>query len=180
MSNGHPLHKAVAKEIASIPRGRNELLLDPACGGEHQLPLFMGSNRSRERRMCLVDALVLASGRVKVIVEIEESGFLPTKIGGKFLTSALATHFIRDTPPEAIPFAEKVLFVQVLDGSKSHMGSLQKRNQAVMVKKRIQSMLSLMGSSISNYELFLPIGISDKNELSAIRDCIGHAITESK
>jgi hypothetical protein len=69
--------------------------------------------------MCCVDLLVRSSGTVRAIVEIEESGFLPTKICGKFLQAALATHFIHDLNTEpAIPYADEVIFIQVLDGSK--------------------------------------------------------------
>src|SRR4030042_2391025 len=106
----HPLHLAVAEAIEKQLNGRDKLMSDPACGGKQQLPLFVGTSKRRETRMCCVDLLVISTTQVKVIVEIEESGFLPTKICGKFLQSALATHFIHDSLPEiSLPYADDVI-----------------------------------------------------------------------
>lgn len=38
---------------------------DPACGGSQHLPLFVGTKKSRTTRMCCVDLLVLAVGKVQ-------------------------------------------------------------------------------------------------------------------
>jgi hypothetical protein len=122
----HPLHLAVAEEIHRLLDSRFELVRDKDCRGNQQIPLFIGRRKARETRMCCVDLLVLQSGTIRAIVEIEESGFIPTKICGKFLQAALATHFIHDTRAEtAIPYAEKVLFIQVLDGSMPKAGHPQ-------------------------------------------------------
>lgn len=116
----HPLHLAVAKAIAQRLPSQFKLLRDPVCGGEQHLPLFVGREKSRATRMCCVDLLILASGQVRGIVEIEESGFHPTKPCGKFLQAALAECFLHDTQGESpLPYAENVFFLQVLDGSKS-------------------------------------------------------------
>lgn len=121
----HPLHVAVADELERRLDGRGELIRDPACVGDsscgrlQHLPLFVGSVKGRVNHMCDADLLVLSGGKVRVIVEIEESGFLPTKICGKFLQAALATHFIHDSHEgQAVPY-DCVLFVQVIDGSKA-------------------------------------------------------------
>ena len=88
----HPLHIAIAASIKQHLGELGELLCDPACGGKQHLPLFVGTRKGRDTRMCCVDLLVILSGKIRVIVEIEESGFHPTKICGKFLQSVLATH----------------------------------------------------------------------------------------
>ncbi len=85
----YPLHFAVAEVIKKQLNGRAELISDPACGGDQQVPLFVCTRKGRDTRMCCVDLLVISACRVRVIVEIEESGFLPTKICGKFVQSAL-------------------------------------------------------------------------------------------
>ncbi len=112
----HPLHRAVADIIAdSIPSGC-ELLRDPACGGSHHLPLFVGRRKASDTRLCCVDLLIVKNGAIRAIVEIEESGFHPTKLCGKFLQAALTDQFIHDTQTEGpLAYGEAVLFLQVID-----------------------------------------------------------------
>jgi hypothetical protein len=177
MAASHPLHVAVADEIRRCLSDSAELIADPACGGSQHVPLFMGAQRGRDTRMCLVDALVVASGRVKVIVEIEESGFIPTKICGKFLTSALATHFIHDSRMEgAVPYDEYVLFLQVLDGSKFLKVGTRKDAQAELIEHRIREMLPLPGSTVSDYRLVLALGPSDADGLAIIGRAVRDAL----
>ncbi len=120
----HDLHKLVrkliteSKTINAIPGVKP--LFDSACidgnedDGQH-LPLFFGERRANEDVYCNVDGLILKDKKVAVIIEIEESGMLPTKICGKFLTSALsATHLHGEREAYPIQFAENVLFIQVL------------------------------------------------------------------
>lgn len=123
----HPLHRAVADRIAEGISNGVELLRDPACGGKQNLPLFAGTRKTRDMRMCCVDLLLVSGSRVRCIVEIEESGFLPTKICGKFLQAGLADHFIHDAQGNGpVPYMEHVLFVQVMDGSACLKGWSQK------------------------------------------------------
>jgi hypothetical protein len=172
---GHPLHLAVADEMQQRLDSRFELVRDPACGGNQQLPLFVGRRKARDTRMCCVDLLVLSSGTVRAIVEIEESGFLPTKICGKFLQAALATHFIHDSRGEAaIPYADEVLFIQVLDGSKCLKTGTRKGSQAELIERQIQDMLPLRG--ITEYRLFFICGKSDKRGLDAFGEAIASAL----
>jgi hypothetical protein len=64
--------------------------------------------------MCDVDLIIVLENQVRVIVEIEESGFLPTKICAKFLQLAIATHLIHNLRPvRTLPDGKQVLFIQV-------------------------------------------------------------------
>ena len=81
----HSFHLAVSSQIDKQRAGRGKLFQDPACGGTQHLSLFVGDTKERETHMCDVDMLIVSEGLVRVIVEIEESGFNPTKICGKFL-----------------------------------------------------------------------------------------------
>ncbi len=172
---GHPLHLALADEIHRRLDSRFELVRDPACGGNQQLPLFVGRRKARDTRMCCVDLLVLQSGKVRAIIEIEESGFLPTKICGKFLQAALATHFIHDSRGEAvIPYADEVLFTQVLDGSKCLKPGTRKDSQAELIERQIQGMLPLCG--ITEYRLFFISGKSDQLGLASVGEAITSAL----
>jgi hypothetical protein len=174
----HPLHFAVAEELQKRLVGHAELIRDPACGGAQHLPLFVGAIKGLDTRMCDVDLLIISESRVRVIVEIEESGFLPTKICGKFLQSAIATHFIHDLLPEpAIPYGNRVLFVQVLDGSRILKQGSQKEQQAEQIKSKIRSMLPLKGSSITNYCLFFVRGDKDRTGLESVGVVVADALT---
>lgn len=173
----HPLHFAIAEELQNLLAGRGELFRDPACGGEQQLPLFVGDIKGRGTRMCDVDLLIVRSGQVKVIVEIEESGFLPTKICGKFLQSAIATHFIHDSGSDpARPYDDHVLFVQVLDASKCLKPGTRKDVQAEMIEQKIRSILPLKGSTITDYHLFFVDSVNSPESIEPVRVVVSNAL----
>ena len=165
----HPLHQAVGTTIECTIRKPARLVKDEACGGCQHIPLFCGQKRSRETQLCKVDLLLVKSGEVSVIIEIEESGFNPTKICGKLLTSALATHYIHDkeTVP-VIPFAKHVLFVQVLDGSKISKLRASKPAQCKLIQSKINQVLPINGGGITKYRLFIVQGPGDKQGLAAV------------
>lgn len=175
----HQLHMAVAETIERQLKGSAELIRDPACGGKHQLPLFAGSRRGRDTRMCCVDLLIISADRVRVIVEVEESGFLPTKICGKFLQSALATHFIHDSQSETVvPYGDRVPFVQILDGSRCLKKGTKKDLQAKMIEQKIRELLPLKTSHISAYKLFFISGKNDEVGLADAGMAISVALNE--
>lgn len=174
---GHPLHEAVADTIAKVLDQEIELVRDPACRGEQQLPLFVGKRKARDTRMCCVDLLLLIGGHVRGIVEIEESGFLPTKICGKFLQAALADHFIHDTRKEGpVPYGEHVLFVQVLDASGCLKDGSRKEQQANLIEANIRGLLPLRG--LSDYRLFFVDGADDQVGLNAVATVVRELLAE--
>ena len=173
----HPLHQAVADRIAQAIGQHIELVRDPACGGVQHLPLFVGKTKGRENRMCCVDLLLVTDGRVHGIVEIEESGFLPTKICGKFLQAGLADHFIHDTRSSGpLPYAERVLFVQVLDGSACIKDGGRKDQQAGLIEAEIRRLLPLRG--LTDYHLFFVKGPNDQLGLDAVGDSVKKILVE--
>lgn len=171
MAVKHPLHLAIANSLEAKLNSNAKLIRDPACGGSHQIPLFIGVPKHRENRMCQVDLLIIKEGRVRVIIEIEESEFIPTKICGKFLQAALATHLIHDSqiPPE-VPYSKEVLFVQVLDGSKCLPPHTKKDSQAELIKERINGMIRLGWSEVTNYRLFFVDGANDQIGLHCVNE----------
>jgi hypothetical protein len=176
----HPLHLAVAGEVQRHITGSRELIRDRACGGAQYLPLFIGAVKRRDTRMCNVDLLILSNRRVSVIIEIEESGFLPTKICGKFLQSALATHFIHKSQPEAaIPLSDRLLFVQVLDGSKCLKPGTRKHLQAQLIEREIRNMLPLKGSVVADYRLLFVCGVEDREGLQSVGVAVSQYLAQS-
>ena len=108
----HELHCLVREIVrGELPNGC-DALFDVAClrarqeSAEMHLPLYSCDARSIRHNYCSVDGLVLKDGMVSVILEVEESGVRPTKICGKFLTSALASYYIhssqKDEPTEIL------------------------------------------------------------------------------
>jgi len=137
----------------------------------------MGNRKARDTRTCCVDLLVLSRGRVRTILEIEESGFLPTKICGKFLQAAIATHFIFGSPQErVVPFAASVLFVQVLDASKCLVKGTRKDAQADLIAQEIRWRLPLVASSIGDYRLLFVNGAQDKDGLAKVANVVAGAL----
>ena len=167
----HPLHQAAADRIAKNVPHDMELLRDPACGGNQHLPLFVGKDKRRDTRMCCVDLLLVSGGRVRCIVEVEESGFLPTKICGKFLQAALADHFIHDSRDEgALPYGEYVRFVHVLDGSACLKDGSRKEEQARLIQEEIRRLLPVRG--ITEYHILFVNGPGDVMKLDVVSSLV--------
>ena len=108
---------------------------DPACLSgptphyvrvPQNIPLFCSKKRGNDTEYCDVDALILLAGKIKVIVEIEESALGPTQIFGKFLSSAAAQRYIHDADGgDPVYKDEDVLFVQIMDTSSPKPALLQ-------------------------------------------------------
>jgi len=141
----HPLHQAIGRLLDvvhdSLPADRRAsctLIKDPACLSgatpnyvrvPQNIPLFCSTAKGNDTEFCNVDALILLGGKIKVIIEIEESALSPTQVFGKFLTSAAALCYIHDADgTDPIHKDERVLFVQVMDTSELKPGS-SKREQ---------------------------------------------------
>jgi hypothetical protein len=119
----HLLHQLVG-EIVTEKFGKQPGVIvkrDFACCAkeepQEQLPLFSTQRKSRVTQLCKVDMLIIAENEVKIIIEIEESGMIPTKICGKFLTSGLAQWYI-PYKGDPVRLADNLLFIQVLSSSK--------------------------------------------------------------
>jgi len=121
----HCLHKIVGDLIYKKFDGLDGVTVkkDFECCNKNdpreQLPLFSSlKDQSRITQLCKVDMLIIANDKVKVIVEIEESGMIPTKICGKFLTSGLAQCYRSSKQQKCFPLSDKLLFIQVLSSKK--------------------------------------------------------------
>jgi hypothetical protein len=146
------LHEVISDLASEVIPAHCTLVKDTACRGDQCIPLFCSDKRSLATEFCDVDLLVLHSNRIRLIVEIEESNVKPTQIAGKFLTSALASHFIHDRHGvTAIPKDLRVGFFQFVDTAGLPVGSL-KREQWRNIERSIRLILPLGG--IVEYRLF--------------------------
>ena len=156
----HPLHVKVGKSISKIINPPLKLVKDSACGGKQHIPLFLEKDKSRATQVCKVDLLIIKDKKVSVIIEIEESGFNPTKIFGKYFTSAFAKYYIHKTEGNSsIPISNKFLFIQILDSSRFSKKGSKKNIQCDAIEKNINDLIKKCNLSRGTYKLFL---INDK------------------
>ncbi len=155
-----------------------QLIRDEACGGFQRIPLFLSEDKSRRTEYCNVDLLVLKEGRIKVIVEIEETDIGPTRICGKFLTSALARYYIHKTMnSEAVGMHDSVTFIQILDSSDLKADRTSKFTQGENLERSINGILPVKGSNITDYRLFYMdrSDLINREKHSELVECIQEA-----
>ena len=146
----HPLHEVIADLIATKLPPEIDLIRDPACIGTQRIPLFQCAERSRATWLCDVDCLLVINGRIRAIIEIDESNVKPTHVAGKFLASALATHYIHQTAGDPIPKADSVTFIEFLSAAGLPKGS-RKPQQWEKLETAIRQIPTI--GSIDRYEL---------------------------
>lgn len=142
---GHSLHEVIGGILTEVA-GSSVVRLDTACGGQEHICLFTSAGTN----ICDIDAAVLVDGRVKIIVEIEESDVKPTQVCGKFLTSALTKYADHK---DKHPLSDDTVFIQVLD-SKKLKDKSAKPQQWRDLEKEIQKIIPINGSTIKHYKLF--------------------------
>lgn len=114
----HPLHKIIGKRINSNELPDYKIIKARECGGQQNVPLFSSKDKSNETEYCNVDLLIIKDNKVRAIIEIEETDVKPTQICGKFLTSALSSHYIHDSENNtSIGMSDSVLFIQIMNTS---------------------------------------------------------------
>lgn len=84
--------------------------------------------------------------------DTEEIPFRIRQIFGKFLSSAMWTHYIRDG--QRVPMAGSVMFVHILDTSRLRVDATSKMRQWENLEHSIQRIIPIMGSGIIHYRLF--------------------------
>lgn len=156
----HPLHKAVAECIDRHNLPECKIVKDLACGGQQYVPLFCSKEKSSKTEYCDVDLLIVKNNRIRVIIEIEEANITPTKICGKFLTSALSSYFIHESEVDnPIGMSDSVLFIQILNES-GLKAATAKIEQGENLQESIRKVLPIKGSQIGRYRL-LYVSLSD-------------------
>jgi len=156
----HELHVSIGDLIEDSLGERAQLVRDQACGGNQQIPLFCSEEKSNKTKYCNVDLLVIQDGKVRVIVEIEESDVKPTHVCGKFLTSALARYYIHETEENPIGMHDSVTFIQVVDTSDLKAMSM-KPYQWKNLESSIGNILPIRDSNIKEYRLFTDLELNE-------------------
>lgn len=152
----HQLHKAIGDIFTNDLLLGFEILKDPACAEDGQnIPLFCSEEKSLQTEYCNVDLLIAKADKIKVILEIEETDVKPTKICGKFLTSALSCYYIHGSGGNrAYSMDDSVLFIQILDTSKLEKEKTAKIKQWKNIEDSIKKIIPVKGSKMDDYRLF--------------------------
>jgi len=181
----HDLHEKVGEILNKIGENTQDIqvLLDSAClgsrKGRYWISLFDCQKKSRATRLCCIDAGVIIDNKLKILIEIEESGFNPTKICGKYLTSAFARYLVLAKCPDPIEISENAVFIQIVDTSKFSEEASSKSEQMLRIEKAVQRIASKDSGSIREYKLFLISGINDSTELKKMEDYVAD-LTKSR
>lgn len=170
----HPLHEIIADVIETkLPEGM-ALIRDPACVGEQRIPLFLSDEKSRATWICDVDSLLVVGRQIRVIIEVDESDVKPTQIAGKFLASAISTHYSHKNAGGSIPKAESVTFLQFLSTSALPNGT-SKTAQWINIERAIRNLLPV--GNITHYHLFY--GLPDEFRSGETLRIVDRAVEEA-
>ncbi len=157
----HLLHKRVAETIFDIAKKHSfDVIVDKDCkfstyqGINQQLPFYLSYRPARESAVSKVDVILIKNDKVKLVCEIEESGFSPTKIFGKLFSTAFAkTCRLKDkTKHNFYALDDNSFFIQVISTANFKTRSL-KEKQGQLIENEIYQKLSLYNSWIKNYRL---------------------------
>ncbi len=149
----HPFHLKIGNLIYKTFSGKegNLVLLEKACGGNTYLPLYYSESKSRGTALCKVDILILKDEKIKIIIEIEESGFKPVNIFGKYLASAYSKMLIHDKVGK-YKISESVVFIEIIDLSKISSAT-SKELQLEFIEDKIHSLNKIINGNISEYKM---------------------------
>jgi hypothetical protein len=117
----HVFHKAIGRliNLEDFPKSESlTILKDRACAEDgHLIYLYStATNTVPPIELCNVDILIEVGGKARVIVEIEESDFVPVHIFGKFFASVFSDRYkTKGSKPK--PFTYPALFIQILKSS---------------------------------------------------------------
>lgn len=184
MVKNNPFHRTIG-ELLGNKIGEYNTVKDPTCGGNHKLRLFLSEN-TREDKCCDVDLLLFKDKKVKVIIEIEETGIEPTKVCGKFLASAISHCCITKPKGDLLNMSDSVLFIQIINKlgltSERRIGQFERIEQSI--NKIIPTLRKRKISKMMKYELFHggkeDFESKEKGEGKKLINCIKEFIGDKK
>jgi len=173
----HKLHKKIGNHLAETDFGEVIKVVDQACGGKQNIPLFLDENKSNKTEICNVDFMLIKNNKIKVIIEIEESNIKPTQILGKLMTSAIANYYIHENSNnQKIEMSNEVSFIQILntEALKNNSSKIPQWNN---IENSVTCILKSSNLKIKKYKLFYG-NVIDIN-LTEISDYINNIINDN-
>ena len=152
------LHVMVADSIDTISKLKNPALKmerDKACGGVKTLKFFLSYIPSRESTVSQVDLILFKDSKVKLVCEIEESGFHPGKLFGKLFStaSAKACRIVVQNSHQYYELDEDAIFIQIVSSQAIINDKSQKEKQGQIIENEIFHKLAYYNSWIKRYRL---------------------------
>jgi hypothetical protein len=138
------LHECIGDILKRMEKPlKIDVILDPACAGskysKQRIPLFIKKPKSNKTELCNVDAMIIQNGKIKIIIEIEESDNKPTQICGKYLTTNLAKFYNYGSLSIDIDNAS-VFFIQIVD-IKNISKSSSKPDKFINIETAIKNLI---------------------------------------
>ena len=145
----HPLHKRVG-EIFIECLG-DKVILDPACGGNQQIPLFIDKTPRNDTKITNVDILVQHNEKI-IICEIDESKYNPNHILGKCFSVEIAKYWKLTDDREMKPLDKNIYFLQILRTDKLKKAS-KKPEQWNNIETILQGYFPRNKKNIKTYKI---------------------------
>jgi hypothetical protein len=105
------LHIAIGNILRSTKLPNTDVLLDSACGGNEHIRFYGKEPPGRNTCMVWVDAAIILNGKIKIVVEIEESNIRPLHLCGKVLATAVSQYY--SGQHGHVPLSSSLMFIQV-------------------------------------------------------------------
>jgi hypothetical protein len=157
----HMLHKQVAETIFKVGAKHSyNVIVDTDCifpnynGIAQHLPFFISYRPARESEVSNVDIVLIKDEKIKLVCEIEESGYIPTKIFGKLFSTASAKicRLKNSTKHKYYELDDNSVFIQVISTTGLDELSL-KEKQGQLIENEINNNLKTINSWIKKYRL---------------------------
>jgi hypothetical protein len=154
----HPLHEEVAMTFDRLILPFKTTLScekDGACGGNKQLTFFLSFVPSRESAVSKVDLVVLKNEKIKLVCEIEETGFNPGKFFGKVFSTASAKvcRLVDMAGHKYINFDEEAIFIQIVSTKLFDKDNSFKEKQGQLIENEIFHKIGIYKSWITRYRM---------------------------
>jgi hypothetical protein len=154
----HELHKQIGNIFKDLCPKHLKVHLDEACEGDNisvkkQLPFFFNKfDKTRSTQVSKVDIMIVKDNKIKLVCEIEESGFNPTKIFGKVFSTASA-QICKLADNSQFELDSDGVFVQVISSKHFKQGLSKKPDQLDKIKDFIKATLNKNDMWIMDYYL---------------------------
>ena len=128
----HQLHARIGSIIKTAVRNHSDcqVILDAACttkGKGQQISLYADTKDS-SINVVRVDAAIIKHNKVIAIVEIEESGRIPSRLYAKFFSAYSCNKYMRGT--DELSLSERLRYCQVYSAAKFEENTSRLRNWA--------------------------------------------------
>jgi hypothetical protein len=156
----HDLHNKILMLISGLVPPGLLVLYDKDCVPKNnsqgnlilrKLPFYLSVNAQRDTCVSNVDLMIIKNNKIKLVCEIEESGYNPTKIYGKVFSTASAIMSKVDSGTK-YDLDKNGVFLQIISSNKLSKYS-KKKFQGKNIEVAINDIFKKAGLWIKEYHL---------------------------